>query len=344
MSPTIHSLPIYGLDELFAAYGFTNRVQFGLPLRPSRAPQLLQAFACHVAMSFLELTETRGLPEGDGIFVPSPCDTLNNLADILAWRLPGRFVACIDYPEPAAAGALPFLEAEILRVKRQLLAAYGKPEDLAAEAAALIAYAEGHRRLRGLFDRRRAGKLAIKAGAFARFVADEPALPRGQLADRLKALEAETPRTEGPTLLVSGITLPPELADVLDDIGFVVKDDDLAQGFRRFSGEYPAPDAPLERVLAAKFAAQAPCSTTSRGPHTRAQYVADRVMQASPDGVLFLRYPWCEPEAFDAPPVLDAVRGLGIPVAEVTLNPQQPDDAATRTRLEAFHELLVSRR
>ena len=341
--PTIHSLPIYGLDELFAAYGFTNRVQFGLPHRPSAAPQLLQAFSCHVAMSFLEVCETTGLPEGDGVFVPSPCDTLNNLADILAWRLPGRFVACIDYPEPAAAGAQPFLAAEIARVKAQFLAAFGKAEDRAAEAAALAAYAEGHRALQGLYQRRRSGEVTIGAGAFARFVAEEPALSRATLPARIAELERQAPKATGPTLLVSGITLPPALADALDDIGLVIRDDDLAQGFRRFAGAYPAVDGTLEQVLAAKFAATAPCSTTSRGPHTRAEYVADRVMQAGPDGFLFLRYPWCEPEAFDAPPVLEAVKRLGVPVAEVTLNPSQPDDAATRTRLEAFRELLVSR-
>jgi len=341
--PTIHSLPIYGLDELFAAYGFTNRVQFGVPSRPSAAPHLLQAFACHVAMSFLEITETRGLPEGDGIFVPSPCDTLNNLADILAWRLPGRFVACIDYPEPAASGAVPFLATEISRVKAAFLAAFGKAEDRAAEAASLTAYAEGHRVIRALFERRRSGDVAIAAGAFARFAADEPAIPRAELPARIAELEAKAPPKKGPTILVSGITLPPALADVLDGIGLVVTDDDLAQGFRRFSGEYPDPSGPLELVLARKYAALAPCSTTSRGPHVRAEYVADRVMATSPDGFLFLRYPWCEPEAFDAPPVLEAVRRLGVPAAEITLNPSQPDDAATRTRLEAFHELLSAR-
>ena len=341
--PTIHSLPIYGLDELFAAYGFTNRVQFGLPVRPSAAPQLLQAFSCHVAMSFLEVTETRGLPEGDGIFVPSPCDTLNNLADILAWRLPGRFVACIDYPEPQAAGAVPFLAAEIARVKALFLQAFGKAEDRAAEAATLAAYAEGHRAVRALYERRRSGDIPIAAGAFARFAADEPSIPRAELPARIAELEAKAAPRKGPAILVSGITLPPALADVLDEIGLVVQDDDLAQGFRRFSGEYPSQEGTLEEVLARKFVAMGPCSTTSRGPHARAEHVADRVMQGSPDGFLFLRYPWCEPEAFDAPPMLEAVRRLGVPVAEITLNPTQPDDAATRTRLEAFFELLSAR-
>jgi len=343
MSPTIHSLPIYGLDELFAAYGFTNRLAFGLPNRPARAHQLVQTFACHVAASFLEVIESRGLPEGDGVFVPSPCDTLNNLADILAWRLPGRFVATIDFPEPSAAGAEDFLAAEIGRVKARLLEAFGMTEDRAAEARTLRAYAEAHARVRAWYEARRARRLEPSAVAVARFLSDEPALPRADVGAALDALPPSERAGQGPTLLVSGIVLPPALAEALDGAGLRVVDDDLAQGFRRFSGPYPDPEGPLEVVLARKFLALAPCSTTSMGPHRRAAFVAERVQALRPDGLLFLRYPWCEPEAFDAPPVLAAVRALGVPVAEITLNPTKPDDAATLTRVEAFRELLVER-
>jgi hypothetical protein len=354
----ITSLPIYGLDELFVAYGFDVRLAFGLPQRPVRAYRLVQTFACHVATSFLEVVEKHGIPEGDGVFVPSPCDTLNNLADILAWK-PGderaegaapSFVGCLDFPEPEARGAAAFLAAEIGRVKAGFLAHYALTEDRAAEASSLSRYAAAHEAIRALYARRRQGEVTIPAGAFARFLAEEPSIAREEIPARIAALEedattTETPKTanaQGPSLFISGITLPAPLAEAIDDMGFTVVDDDLAQGFRRFSGPYPDPALPLEEALSGKFLELGPCSTTSRGPGTRAAYVAERVKASEPQGFVYLRYPWCEPEAFDAPPMLEAVRALGVPVTEITLNPEKPTEAATITRFEAFREQLAS--
>lgn len=345
---TITSLPIYGLDELFVAYGFGVRTAFGLPLRPVHAYRLVQTFACHVATSFLEVVEKHGIPEGDGVFVPSPCDTLNNLADILAWK-PGdqeetaatrRFIGCLDFPEPEARGAQAFLRAEIARVKAQFLTYYELDEDREAEAACLRAYGAGHEAVRALYERRRRGEARISAEAFACFLAEEPALARGALPGRIASLEARS-ADAGSRLFVSGITLPAPLAAALDGMGFSLVDDDLAQGFRRFSGAYPDPSLPLEEALTEKFLHLGPCSTTSRGPGVRAPWIAERVRESGAQGFVYLRYPWCEPEAFDAPPMLEAVRALGIPVAEITLNPEKPAEAATITRFEAFREQLT---
>jgi 2-hydroxyglutaryl-CoA dehydratase D-component len=364
---TIHSLPIYGLDELFVAYGFKLRVAFGLPQRPVRAYRLVQTFACHVATSFLEMVEKFGVPEGDGVFVPSPCDTLNNLADILAWK-PGasesspaeaaRYVGYLDFPEPEARGAEAYLRAEIARVKGRFLSHFGLEEDREAEAACLRAYATGHEAIQALYGRRRRGEVQIPAGAFARFLAEEPSIPRHELPGRIAALEELRPDTTDTTdttdmtaskaaaertrsLFVSGITLPTSLAEAMDGMGFTVVDDDLAQGYRRFSGAYPDPGLSLEEALARKFLALGPCSTTSRGPGVRAPWVAERVRESAAAGFVYLRYPWCEPEAFDAPPMLAAIRALGVPVTEITLNPEKPTEAATITRFEAFYEQLA---
>ena len=351
---TITSLPIYGLDELFVAYGFKVRTAFGLPQRPVHAYRTVQTFACHVATSFLEVIERQGLPEGDGVFVPGACDTLNSLADILAWTPAGReldpgarrFIGYLDFPEPDARGAEAFLRAEIARVKGRLLEHYGLVEDREAEAACLRAYAAGHEAIRALYARRRRGETRISAEAFADFLREEPSLARADLPERIARLEA-LPGAPGatdstrPSLFVSGITLPAPLAAALDAMGFLVVDDDLAQGYRRFSGAYPDAGLSLEEALTTKFLSLGPFSTTSRGPGVRAPWIAARVRESGARGFVYLRYPWCEPEAFDAPPMLAAVRALGVPVTEITLNPEKPAEAATITRFEAFHEQLT---
>jgi benzoyl-CoA reductase/2-hydroxyglutaryl-CoA dehydratase subunit BcrC/BadD/HgdB len=341
MARTIVSLPIYGIDELFAAYGFRIQPAFGRAVRPVRAFELVQSFACHVAASCLEELETRGLPEDWGVFVPSPCDTLNNLADIIRLRQPERFVAAIDFPEPEAAGSLVFLTKEIARVKRAFLAHFDLEEDREAEAAALRAYAGAHRAVTGLYQARREGRICLSARDFQDFMVAEPGLARDELEARAVALmtEADAP-ADGVPLFVSGIVLPPALAEALDDAGFRVVDDDLAQGFRRFSGPPADPHRPIEEALAARYLTLAPCSTFALGPHRRSRHVAERVAASGARAFLYLRYPWCEPEAFDAPPMLAAVEARGVQVREVTLNPTQPDDASTQTRIEAFRELL----
>ncbi|BEQ13839.1 2-hydroxyacyl-CoA dehydratase subunit D [Desulfoferula mesophila] len=314
------------------------------PQEPARATGHLQPYICSVVRQGLELLLAGGMDEVGAILFPHTCDSLQNLASLVADYLepPAPSLFFYNPKAPFAAAAQSFYVARLQALDEELSLIFGPAPEGALEEAL-----EWSRRLAGLYARAYARRAAgeLKAGAaefYAVLRGGEYLHPR----DYVPLLEAwlerasATEQGRGAALLMSGVLPgPPDLLETLDDLGLRVMHDDLISMSRRLL--YPPPEAgdPYE-ALARSFLAMPPCSTRGSSLAERLAWLKKLARESGAQGVVFSVVKFCEPELFDLPELRRGLKQAGLPslVLEVDVNQEVGGQAATR--LEAFGEML----
>lgn len=328
--------------ELFWAAGAAPLEIWDPPLEVSSAGAHLQAYICPVVQQGLELILGGHCDELDAFIFPHTCDSIQNMASVVHDYL-GLDKPCYFFyhpKEPYTAASRAYYIAQLKALARRMEPVLGPvADDALAEAVALGARAWAL--IRELYDLRAAGRLACSARRFYDVVRLNEYLHPEDLIPILEAFkdEAQGQATAGPAVVLSGVLPdPPEILGVLDDAGARLAADDLLSMSRRLIMDPPASADPWE-ALADQYFSLPPCSSKNSSIDRRLAWLDDLVQSTGAKGVIFNLVKFCEPELFDAPQLVEALkeRGLATLVMDTELGSLSGQMA---TRVEALVEMM----
>jgi len=313
------------------------------PLDIEGANAHLQPYICSVVKLGLELILQGKGDMLDGFLFPHTCDSIQNMASIVYDYL-GVGKPCYFFYHPKAPYRpssrryyLEQLKSLVSRLERDL-----GPMD---ENELRRRVEQGHHLasiLREIYDARRRGGLSASNADFYRMIRQGEYLHPDDfiplLEDFLKASRGGDGK--GPGVILSGVLPnPPEILNLLDELGVRIVDDDLLCCGRRIPMHTTMAQDPFEALVDSYFA-MPPCTTKDSPLKGRVDYLLEKIAASKARGVIFYLVKFCEPEWFDVPCMAEAVKEAGAAVLTVDVDLNQGLSGQLTTRIEAFVEMI----
>jgi bzd-type benzoyl-CoA reductase N subunit len=334
----------YVPEEIIHAAGFAP-VRLVPAAGPSpRADAHLQSYTCSLARGCLDRTLTGELAFLEGVAFAHTCDTMQCLADVwreaeLAAGKPSWVGWAVQPVNLASPRAQAYLVAELRRFAGSLGAIGGAPVSDESLRASIALY-NANRRL--LADVNTRHPLAPAAARWAITNAAQFMPPEDFAAVAPHAIAAlrDDPRLSASTpLVLSGATQDdPALLGLIEDVGGRVAGDDLCNGERYYDTPIAETGDPWA-ALAGRYLNRAPCPCKHHGLDARQDHMLSLVRQRGARGVIFFLKKFCEPHAWDYPPLAAALEKAGVPHLLVETEASTPL-GVVRTRIEALLEIL----
>ncbi len=313
------------------------------PLDVSHASAHLQPTICSVVRLGLELILQGQCEMLDGFLFPHTCDSIQNLASIVNDYLDLK-KPCFFFYHPKA----PYRSSSRLFYMEQLRDLGSKlekdlvPLDTGELRRRVTQGQEITSCLRELYDLRSKGKLRASNKDFyqvirqGEYLHPDDFLPL--LTEFLKTSKGDS--SEGPSLVLSGVLPNPrEILSTLDELEIRVVDDDFLSCGRRLLQPTSRAADPWEALVEMYFE-MPPCTTKGSSLEKRIEHLLHKVRKSRARGVIFWTVKFCEPELFDLPPLIEAMKKEGIRTMVIESELNQSPSGQIRTRLEAFIEMM----
>jgi len=340
----------YAPQELLHAAGYFPVRIFGRAGGTPLADQLLQAYACSFARSAFDSVLAGELDFLRLAVFSHTCDTLQNLGDLWRRHRPQTPTIIVSMPNlNFGEAAVTYLRKELDRVRGCIEAITGSAIEEEALAASIRLYERHRAKMKLLYTLRRTHP-SILSGREMFSVVMSSFLMRKE--DHLREIEtlanvlkAETPVSDArPNVLVAGsVCQVAGFIGAIEEAGALVADDDLCMGSRSYVLP-PAPEGDPMDILTQLYMGRAPCPAFHKPGYDPAENLLDRVKYGKADGVVFLLTKFCDPFGFDYPHIHKRLEEAGVPSVMIEVEQHQPVPAQFRTRIEAFVEILQSKK
>lgn len=339
-------LPTDVPEELIHAAGAFPVGILGTNDRIHLADAHLQIWACSLMRGCLEQGLNGTLDFLDGIIIPHTCDTTRMLVGI--WRHVLNTPYIDNYLMPRQVdrpSARSYLQGELGRLKNNLEKYTGKIITEEALKVSINIYNANREAMRRLYDYHaiysgvissRDLYTAIKAAMF--MDKEEHTELVGELLQEFRTIE---PKQDDRIRLAlsGGVWEPPEILDIIEELGGVVVADDLMTG-----AHYIEPDVDtkgdLLDALAIRQLNRIPFGGFDRTTRERRGYLVDTAKMADVRGMIFLHLKFCEPENYDYNDMKEAMNQAGIPNIRLETEYANTSLGQIRTRLQAFIEMM----
>jgi benzoyl-CoA reductase/2-hydroxyglutaryl-CoA dehydratase subunit BcrC/BadD/HgdB len=335
--------PAHYPKEILWAFNVVPAEIWDPPLEVSGANAHLQPYICSVVKLGLELILQGKGDMLDGFFFPHTCDSIQNTASIVHDYL-GVHKPCYFFYHPKA----PYRPSSRRYYLEQLKSLIGRLErDLGPmdETELKRRVDQGHQlalMLRDIYAMRRRGELSVSNADFYRMIRQGEYLHPDDFIPLLEDF-SESFRGgygKGPGVILSGLLPnPPEILDLLDELGVRVVDDDLLCCSRRIPMNANLVRDPFEALVQSYFA-MPPCTTKDSSLKERVDYLLEKIASSQAKGVIFYLVKFCETEWFDVPLMAEAVKEAGAAVLIVDVDLNRGLSGQLTTRIEAFVEMI----
>lgn len=342
-------LPIHYPKPLLTAMDILAVELWGPP-GPPRGPAAgrLQAYICSLARNAVAFVAAGGADAVDGFLYPHTCDAIQGLATLIPDFGPSAKPG-FHYRHPKGemrVSSRNFVRAELQALAEKLAGLTGR--ELAAERLswALGLHLEIDALRAELLDKR--ARLVMSDttlyGLLRRGEFLWPEDYRDELLQATRKL-GDKKATSGAPVLVTGIVPEPmTIFEALEEAGArVVADDYAAVGRRVIRGGVAEQGDPLDRLVDWMFAVP-PCPTRTTAQTRRLRHLVDLYEKSGARGVIIHTVKFCEPELFDLPAIRRTFGGRGVPVLQLESELESEISGQTITRLEAFVEMVQSRK
>ena len=313
------------------------------PLESSNANAHLQPYICSVVKQGLELILQGKADMLEGFLFPHTCDSIQNLASIINDYL-NLEKPCFFFYHPKA----PYhaCSRDYYLDQMRLLITSLEKDFGPMDPAALGQSVEQGRRLSGIireiYDLRSKGELSASNVRFYEVIRQGEYLHPDDFIPLLEEFvhTHKGKAQKGMPVLLSGVLPnPPEILEILDGIGArVVNDDFLSCGRRLLVPSSPEKE-PLD-ALADSYFAMPPCTTKNTPLKERVDYLLEMAKTSGAKGVIFYMVKFCEPELFDVPRVVKALKAAEIATLVIDVELNQGVSGQMSTRVEAFLEMI----
>ena len=346
---TVGCFPIYAPEELVYAAGMLPVGMWGGNTKGNLSGKYLQSFCCSIMKANTEQA-LRGDYDGlSAVIMTAYCDTLKCLMENWKVALPQMKILPVVYAQNRKSeSGRQYMKEEFLRLKKELEAVSGTEITDEALEDALNVY-DDYRSVMQEFIRivpdypalfsPKVRHLVIKAAYFM----DKKVYTEKirKLLGSLPAPETK-PRSLHPVILTGLLGEPLEFLDLLEENGFQVVADDLAQESRQFRtvGDRSLP--PLER-MADRIARQDGCAFLYDEKKTRGAMLLEMAKETGAQAVIYCQLKFCDPEEFDYPILKKEFAAAKVPLLYVELEQQMDSLEQLRTRIQTLAEILPMR-
>jgi benzoyl-CoA reductase/2-hydroxyglutaryl-CoA dehydratase subunit BcrC/BadD/HgdB len=313
------------------------------PAETTHANAHLQPYICSVVRSGLELVLQGQCNDLDGFLFPHTCDSIQNLASIVNDYLGiDKFCYFFYHPKaPYRASSRAYYLEQLRDFASTLEKRWGPVERDALEKR-LTQGQKVASLIKEAYDARAAGMLCATNEEFygvirqGEFLHPDDFLPL--LQEFLDTLKGGA--RSGPAVVLTGvIPNPPELLRLLDEFNVAVGEDDLLNCSRRLLIPPVAAADPFE-ALADSYFLMPPCTTRNGSIQERLDHLLGKVERSGAAGVIFWMVKFCEPELFDLPQIVEAMKRKGLATLVLDSELHQAPSGQMRTRIEAFVEMM----
>ncbi|WP_167320863.1 2-hydroxyacyl-CoA dehydratase subunit D [Desulfosudis oleivorans] len=332
-----HDMP----EEVIAAAGFVPyKILGNVHVSNDPADRYLPAFFCPAARSMLtEALAKTG--QWAGIVIAQGCNATNRHHDVWKRHVRTPFLHWFNTPLKDDVPAVRFMKTELWRLVDALYRQFGI---LVNEAMLADACRESNtiKKKLQVFSGLRMEK-DITNREYLEVLVKSMTLPKPEAIKEIDAAIA-TMKNRGPfpadkikVLLTGSDVTYPELMEQIDEAGFRVVRDDLSIGERYFATLIPEEENPFEAL--ARYYLSIPKPATKLGLSKRAQYLETALEQSGIRAVISQCLKFCEPYAYDAVLVNNALKEKGCRVLHVEREYTPTPDNQMATRLAAFAEM-----
>jgi benzoyl-CoA reductase/2-hydroxyglutaryl-CoA dehydratase subunit BcrC/BadD/HgdB len=313
------------------------------PLAASTADAHLQPYVCSVVKLGLGLLLQGKADMVDGFFFPHTCDSIQNMASVVHDYI-GLDKPCYFFYHPKAPyrdSAKEYYQRQIKALAQSLEETYG-PIGANELQHRVEQGQEINKLMAQLYQRRAAGVLHLDNIQFYQAIRRAEWLWPDDLIAELNEILAHDPTDPDrrPAVVLSGVLPnPPELLNLLDDLGARVGHDDLLACSRRWLTPQPKATEPFEALTEAYFGLP-PCSSKDSPLSERVAWLLELCQQGRAKAVIFYTVKFCETELFDVPILSDELKKSGYPTLVMDVELNQGLSGQVTTRVEAFLEML----
>ncbi len=304
----------------------------------------LQSYICSVARLGLELIIQGKCDFLEGFLFPHTCDSIQNLASIVNdFTEPPKQCYFLYHPKASSkAAARDFYRKQLDDLICSLEKQFGPlDQDLlvlrTAQASKISSL------MREAYNLRASNKLATSNREFYEVIRRNEYLFPDDLIPELQNFLEQKKTVESknqiPVILSGILPNPPELLNLLDDLGIRIAHDDLLAGSRRLFPQRNEQTESLDQITEGYFSLP-PCSTKGSAISERGQYLSRLIDQTGAKGVIFNVVKFCEPEWFDVPNLRTVIKNKGIPSLVLDTELNQGLSGQICTRVEAFVEMI----
>ena len=347
----IGCFPYYVPEELVRAAGMVPFGIWGAEGTVNSAKQYFAPFYCTIAQMGLELALNGKLDKLSGVIIPPMCDTLRPLTQNFRSAIPQIPFIFLAHPQNRRAPyGVEYTKYQYGNVKKRLEEISGSRVSDESLKEAIRVYNESRA------ARRKFVKLAgehpesvspAKRSAVLKSAFFMDKAEHTELLTQLNAQLEAQPKSDwkGAKVLLSGIIADSgSLLQILADHNMAVVADDVAHQSRAFRLDVPEADDPMT-ALALQFAAQ-DYDVLLYDPELtkRPEYVVKLVKESGAEGVIVLMMQFCDPEELEYPSLKQALDKAGIPSVSIGFDQQMKDFGQARTQIQAFADVLGSKR
>lgn len=306
----------------------------------------LQTWACSLMRGCLEQGLNGNLDFLDGVIIPHTCDTTRMLVGI--WRNTLNTPYIDNYLLPRQVdrpSARTYLKGELARLRGNLENCTGTAVTDEKLQASIKIYNLHRTALRHLYEYHSANTGAISSHALYTVIKAAMFMDKAEhttlVNELLKALAAVKPLQENRLRIAisGGVWEPPEILELIEELGAVVVADDLLTGARYLGQDVEAGDDLLD-ALAVRQLNRIPFGGFDSIARERRKFLVETVKKADAQGMVFLHLKFCEPENYDYNDMREAMNQAGIPCIRLETEYANTSLGQARTRLQAFVEMM----
>jgi len=280
----------------------------------------------------------------EGFVASSSCDNRDKTFDMWRYHVKIPYIHFINTPHTRTERAHNFFYEENLRLKASLEKAFGKNISDAELKNAIQVYNENRLLLRKVYDMRRKKPPLISGVEALEIVLSSMVTPKEEHNKLLNHLLAEvSSRADlpkgGVRLLVSGSVMDnSELLKVVEAVGGSVVADDWCTGSRYFWDLVDSDSDPL-RAIAKRYLGKIPSSFMLE-QEERFKHTVEMAKQFDVEAAIIFVLKFCDTHMFDAPPLVEELKVMGLPVLYLEWEHSLSGLAQLKTRIEAFIEMV----
>ena len=341
--------PMYFPEELVHAGGALPVVlQESLEMVVDGYSHLFHFF-CGFTRSVVDMGVRNELDFLDGIVVGDMCIQIRHMAKTLKKNLTDTPVIYMQWPGEAHDRYIAECTRRLEQCKEQLEGLLGKKIDEGALKNSVAVYNKHRQLLRKVYEIGKKTPGAIRPRELSAIVVSSMVMPKEEHNKIIEGLIPELEKRKAGSngkvnLYLAGhlcISVKVDLLDLIEDVGGVVVCDDLYGGQRYIATDAPEDLPPLEAFAKRYHNQVVPCATRTESQGEEwSDYIINHAKESKAGGVIVLMVKQCGPLLLYYPYLRDCLDEAGVPHVLVITEHEMVSLEATRTKLQAFIEMI----
>ncbi len=327
---------------LLRAHGYLPVEVWGPPgVDASQGERHVQPYVCSVVRNAVSFAHSPHSRDVNLFVVPHACDSLQGLGSLLMDLAPPKApVLPLYLPRNSHMSGEHFLRQELQHFSKKLNKFSNIDINKTILSEAIARESEADALFAELYAAR--ARLPLNDSDFYALIRSRGYLPAERFSPLARqALQMPVSRVErGIPLIVSGLLIEPSaFFAALEQAGAWIAADDLACCGRRAQTVETRSESPWEALSQCLLSEQAD-PLLGQPIDARVHELLEKVQLHQARGIIFYTVKFCEPELFDQPMLVEALKAKNIPSLRLEVDINDALSGQLRTRVEAFCEML----